>query len=221
MAGLGGLHKISFHFIFYIDNASQYEVFFCLRAAWFLMGGGRFNFCNQEKGEKVMPHVDSFSPNAHFPLGGEDDGNSKEAGAGGAARFVPGFQILEALIEEGAALKREIEAKTVRLRSINLLLSESAPFESGQKTACLIGGGYKVRIRLHDNITWDQEKIGVFSKYLPEEKFAELFKTIYEPRSKKAIDGFIAHADKDLSAGLKWCMSVTPGAPRLTYEKMD
>ncbi len=168
-----------------------------------------------------MPHPDSLSPNPHFPLGGEDEENSREAGAGVAARYVPGFQILEALIEEGAALKREIEAKTVRLRSINLLLTESAPFESGQKTACLIGRGYKVRIRLYDNVTWDQEKIVAFSKYLPEEKFAELFKMIYEPRSKKAIDGFIAHADKDLSTGLKWCMSVKPGAPRLTYEKMD
>ncbi|MDA8306719.1 MAG: hypothetical protein M0Z81_07825 [Deltaproteobacteria bacterium] len=127
---------------------------------------------------------------------------------------------LESLIREGAELKREIEAKTTRLRSINLLLAENAPFKSGQKTACLIGGGYKVRIRLHENLTWDQEKIAAFRKYLPAEKFFELFKMIYEPTSKKAIEGFIAHADKDLSDGLKWCMSVKPGAPQLTYEKL-
>jgi hypothetical protein len=129
--------------------------------------------------------------------------------------------ILDSLIREGASLKREIDAKTQRLRSINLLLAESATFKSGQKSACLFGGGYKVRIRLHENITWDQERIASFRKYLPQEKFLKLFKTTFEPTSKKEIDGFIAHADKDLSDGLKWCMQVKPAVPQITYEKLD
>jgi len=125
-----------------------------------------------------------------------------------------------ALIREGAELKSEIDAKTARLRQINLRLAESARFKNGHKTAYLTGAGFKVKIRLHENITWDQEKIIRFRECLPEEKFAELFKVVYEPTSKKAIDGFIIYAVRDLANGLKWCMNAKPGLPLVTYEKL-
>ncbi|MGC8491613.1 MAG: hypothetical protein ACP5SH_07735 [Syntrophobacteraceae bacterium] len=161
----------------------------------------------------------SFSPRG---LSGAKD-RERPAGTGGDAvgGEVAGFQLLDPLIREGALLKREIEAKTARLRSINLFLAENASFKDGRKSACLRGGGYKVKIRLHEIISWDQEKIREFRKYLPEEKFTELFQMTYEPTSKKAIDGFLAHADKELANGLQWCMSVKSGAPHLTYEKLD
>jgi len=126
---------------------------------------------------------------------------------------------IESLISEGAELKNEIESKIARLRQINQILAESAVFKAGEKTAHIVSAGFKVSIRLNENISWDQERILKFRQYLSQEKFAELFKTVYEPLSKKAIDGFIAHADKDLSKGLKWCMRVKPGAPQVTYEK--
>jgi hypothetical protein len=132
-----------------------------------------------------------------------------------------GFQSLETLIREGAGLKRELELKTARLRSINLLLAQRARFEEGRKSSVLIAGGYRVRVRLQENITWDQERIATFRKCVEAQKFFELFKMVYEPTSKKAIEGFIAHGDKGLSEGLKWCMSVRPGAPQLAYEKLD
>lgn len=128
---------------------------------------------------------------------------------------------IESLIREGAALKKEIESRTMRLRSINQALAECASFKPGQGTAALFGAGYRVKVRLHDNISWDQEKILEFRRHLPEEKFCELFKTVYEPASKKTIDGFIAHADPDLSTGLKWCMTLKPAAPQVTYEKLE
>ncbi|MGC9195327.1 MAG: hypothetical protein ACP5IL_07720 [Syntrophobacteraceae bacterium] len=132
-----------------------------------------------------------------------------------------GFQSLESLVREGAGLKREIEVKTARLRGINLLLAERVRFEEGRKSSVLIAGGYKVRVRLHENITWDQERIATFRKCVEASKFFELFRMVYEPTSTRAIEGFIAHADKGLSEGLKWCMSVRPGAPQLAYEKLD
>jgi len=127
---------------------------------------------------------------------------------------------IDSLILEGAALKNEIDSKTARLRLIHLRLAESARFENGKKTALLSGAGYRVKVRLYENIAWDQEKILKFREYVPEEKFGELFKAVYEPTSRKEIDGFIAHADEELSNGLKWCMSVKPGAPQVTYEKL-
>lgn len=127
---------------------------------------------------------------------------------------------LDSLIREGAELKAEIDSKTERLRRINLALAECATFKDGQRTAHLAGAGWHVKVRLHEIVSFDQEKLLIFRDYLPEEKFAQLFKTVYEPTSKKAIDGFLAHADKDLAGGLRWCMNVKPGAPQVTYEKI-
>jgi hypothetical protein len=126
---------------------------------------------------------------------------------------------IESLIREGARLKGEIDAAQARLRKISLKLCESAGFENGRQTAYLFGAGYRVKVRLQENIAWDQERLLKLGEYLPEGKFDELFKTVYEPTSKRTIDGFIAHADADLVDGVKWCMSVKPGAPQVTYEE--
>jgi hypothetical protein len=146
-------------------------------------------------------------------------------GAAGGLSGNPDWQSdslgIESLIREGAALKSEIDSKTARLRLIHLRFAESVRFENGKKTAHLVGAGYQVRVRLHDNIAWDQEKILKFREYVLEEKFGELFKAVYEPTSQKQIDGFIGHADRELSNGLKWCMSVKPGVPQVTYEKLS
>ena len=90
---------------------------------------------------------------------------------------------IDSLILEGAALKNEIDSKTARLRLIHLRLAESARFEKGKKTAVLSGAGYRVKVRLYENIAWDQEKILKFREYVPGEKFGELFKAVYEPTS--------------------------------------
>ncbi len=126
---------------------------------------------------------------------------------------------LEFLIMEGARLKGEIDGALVRLRKINLKLAENARFESGRQTAYLVGAGYKVKVRLQENIAWDQEKLRKLREYLPDDKFGELFKVVYEPTSKKGIDGFLAHGDPDFANGVKWCMSVKPGAPQVSYEE--
>ncbi len=128
---------------------------------------------------------------------------------------------VEFLIREGAALKGEIDGKTARLRQINLRLAESARFENGKKTAYLSGAGYKVRVRLHENIAWDQKKLHKLRGYLPEDKFNQLFNVVYEPTSQRTIEGFIAHADPDLSNGVKACMSIKPGVPQVTYELLE
>ena len=135
---------------------------------------------------------------------------------GGGLRGAP---VLESLIREGARLKSDIETKTARLRRINLALCESAEFKEDLRTAHLAGAGYQVTVRLHDNVTWDQERICEFRGMLSEEKFAQLFKAEYVPTSKKQIDGFMAHADPDLAAGLRSCMNIRPAAPQVVYEK--
>jgi hypothetical protein len=127
---------------------------------------------------------------------------------------------LEFLIMEGARLKGEIDAALGRLRKINVQLAESARFEGGKKTAYINGAGYKVKVSLVENTSWDQEKLRKLKEFMPDGKFAELFKTVYEPTSKKEIDGFLAHGDPDFANGVRWCMSVKPGSPQVSYEKV-
>jgi len=130
-------------------------------------------------------------------------------------------QANELLIMEGARLKGQIEAAQAQLRKINLELGARAEFRDGKQTACLFGAGYRVKISLRENVSWDQEKLLKLAEFLPKGKFNELFKVVYEPTSKKTIDGFIAHGDPDLAAGVKWCMTVKPAAPQVAYERME
>lgn len=127
----------------------------------------------------------------------------------------------EDLIREGAALKFQIDKQTARLREINKLLAESADFPEGKNTATLVGAGFRIKVQLRENIKYIQANIEQFRQCLPETKFFELFKTVYEPTSKKALDGFISHADPEIAAGLKWCMEVKEGSPQVTYESLE
>lgn len=128
---------------------------------------------------------------------------------------------VEFLIREGARLKEKIEDDLARLKKINLRLAESAVFTGGKRTVSLVGAGYRVKIRLKENIAWDQERVRSLREFLPADKFDELFRQVYEPTSKKAIDGFLAFAEPEFANGLRLCMSVKPGAPQVTYEKLD
>ena len=66
---------------------------------------------------------------------------------------------IESLIREGARLKGVIDTAQVRLRKINMRLTERAGFENGRQTGYLFGAGYRVKVRLQENIAWDQEKL--------------------------------------------------------------
>jgi hypothetical protein len=128
---------------------------------------------------------------------------------------------VESLIREGAGLKNQIDALSERLKQVNATLAAAAEFENGKKTAHLVGAGFRVKVQLKENISWSQEKLLKFREYVPEETFASLFKSVYEPASKKAIDGFLGYASKELVEGLQWCRTVKEGQPSVTYEPLE
>jgi hypothetical protein len=136
------------------------------------------------------------------------------------AKTIP-IKSTEDLIREGAGLKRDIDRKTARLRDINQELATLAEFKNDAKTGYLVGAGYKVKVQLKENIAWDQEKLHMLRDNIPEEQFQKLFRMLYEPVARKAIDGFLAHAEKDLADGVRWAMTVKPGAPQVTYEPLE
>lgn len=130
--------------------------------------------------------------------------------------------IREVVIQEAALLRREIDAKIARLRILESFLVESVTFDNGElQPTCLIGARYKARIRPVNDITFDQEKLSSFRKYLPDEKFNSLFKLTFEPTSWKAIRNFLVEADPPLSDGLRWCMNTKPAGAHIVYEKLD
>ena len=121
------------------------------------------------------------------------------------------------LIQEGARLKEQILAMTDRLREINAQLAECAEYPNGGKTGHLSGGGYLIKVILRDNIKWDQERIQQMISHLPGVK--ECFKAEYKPDNRK-LEKVMAK-DEAVEKAVAWARTVTPGAPTVTYERLD
>jgi hypothetical protein len=128
---------------------------------------------------------------------------------------------IEELIAQGSHLKEQVNSATAALIEIHKKLAEVAPFKDGAKSTSLYGAGYKVRIRLQDNVSWSQEKLQQARGFFPPDQWEALFKTIYEPASKKALDSFLANGQPELANGIRWAMTVKPGQPQVTYEKIE
>jgi hypothetical protein len=128
---------------------------------------------------------------------------------------------IEELIAQGSHLKEQLNSATAALMEIHKKLAEVAPFKDGAKSTSVYGAGYKVRIQLRDNVSWSQEKLQQAKGFLPEDQWNALFKTVFEPSSKKALDSFFANGDPNLVGGIRWAMTVKPGQPNVTYERIE
>ncbi len=125
----------------------------------------------------------------------------------------------DALIREAAALDAEIKSKTARLKTLKVQLSALAEYKPGSKTGHLVGGGHKVKVQVKEYVKWDQDKLDQVQSFNPA-KFSEVFKTEYKPVSKKTLDGFLEHGNKNMVDGITWAMTVTAGAPQVSFESL-
>lgn len=125
----------------------------------------------------------------------------------------------DGLIREAAALEAEIKAKTEKLKELKLKLAALAEFKPGSKTGHLVGGGCKVKVQVKEYVKWDQDKLSQVRSFNPA-KFAEVFKAEFKPISKKTLDGFLEHGNRNMADGVRWAMTVTPGAPQVTFESL-
>ena len=123
----------------------------------------------------------------------------------------------QSLIQEGANLKIQIEAMTERLRQINAALATEAEFKNGKKTGYLVGGGFKVKVVLRDNVKWDQEKLVQVISHLP--VLQDCFRTEYKPDSKK-LELAMARSE-EVEKAIVWARTITPGTPAVTYEPIQ
>ena len=83
----------------------------------------------------------------------------------------------------------------------------------------LVGGGHKVKVQVKEYVKWDQDRLNKVQSFNPS-KFSEVFKTEYKPVSKKTLDGFLEHGNKNMADGVRWAMKVTPGAPQVSFESL-
>lgn len=125
------------------------------------------------------------------------------------------------LIREGAALKGEIDEKSERLREINVRLAEVAKFQKGKKTATVEGAGMRVKVQLKECVKFDQEKLGLARHTMGDKAFFAAFGWTFKPRSQKDLDGLLAYGDPKHVALVRDAMTITPGAPSVTYEKVE
>lgn len=126
-----------------------------------------------------------------------------------------------ALIREGVELKGQIDDATARLRDINRRLAEMASFPEGKNTAHLEGAGFEVTIQKKEYTKYDQGKLDAARKAMGNELFLKPFTYEFKPRSKKELDAFMAYGDADQVAMIREAMTITEGAPQVTYKPME
>ncbi len=126
-----------------------------------------------------------------------------------------------ALIREGATLKAEIDEKAEHLREIHARLTALAKFPQGKKTATLEGAGRRVKIQLKDYVKFDQEKVGAARLAMGDHTFAQVFGWTFKPKSQRDLDGFLVHGKPEHVALVREAMTITPGAPSVTYELVE
>jgi len=126
-----------------------------------------------------------------------------------------------ALIREGAELKETILQDESRLREINLRLAEMATFSEGKKTATVLGAGLKAKVQLKSYVKFDQEKVAIARLEMGDFDFSRVFTWTFKPRSQRDLDGFLAHGQAEHVKLVRDAMTITPGAPAVTYERIE
>ena len=124
---------------------------------------------------------------------------------------------VEDAIVRGAELKIQIDYLTSELRKINLFLSEQAEYKPGSKTGHLEACGIKVKVSTRENVKYDQDRLVTVRQHFP--FFEEVFRSKWEPDSK-ALSAFMA-TDGEFRKAVEWSRTVTPGAPTVTYTKIQ
>jgi hypothetical protein len=125
----------------------------------------------------------------------------------------------QTLVDYAAKLHEEISAKDKELKEIKKKLAEKAEFKEGSKTGHVFGVRWHATVALKEAIKWDQDALRALRLAIGDEDFFKIFKFIYEPVSKKALDGAIdfgLHGED-----IKKAFTITPGSPQVTFKPME
>ena len=128
---------------------------------------------------------------------------------------------LDVLVKEYATNKAEADRLTARNAEIAEQLLQDVSFKNGSDTGHLVTGGYKVTVTRRANTKWLKDKLEEARSKMSDTVFFRVFAWEYKPRSKKDLDGFLAHADPEFRRLILTAMETSPGKPGVKVEALQ
>ena len=121
------------------------------------------------------------------------------------------------LIRRGLELRCSIDSLKKQLEDVNRQIVELAEFPEGRNTAWVQGKGCRARVvnRIYEK--WDQHKLDDARRILGEQAFGELFRSVWEPVSRREVQGFLARASSDERDALMDALDAK-ASPMVSYE---
>lgn len=124
-------------------------------------------------------------------------------------------------IRQAMILKAEIDNKKKQLAGIHQELAILAEYKEGSQTGHIYTEHYHVKVALKKNIKWDQQKLNEARTALGDKDFFSVFGWKFEPKGKALLDAFLADSDTARTAPVLAAMTVSNGAPSVTYETIQ
>lgn len=110
---------------------------------------------------------------------------------------------IDTLIKKGMELRCAVDSLKAQLDDINRQIADMAVFADGRNTAWVCGTEYKARVVNRVYEKWDQALLNEARSAMGEETFALLFKQVWEPVSRRDVQGFLTHGPAELAARLR------------------
>ena len=124
---------------------------------------------------------------------------------------------VERLIHKGLQLRCSIDSLKKELEAVNRDVAALAEFPEGKATAYVCGEGCRARVSLREYEKWDQARLGDARRLLGEELFGSLFRSVWEPVSRREVQGFLRHGPQELRAVVQAAREART-APLVVYE---
>ena len=121
------------------------------------------------------------------------------------------------LIRRGLELRCSIDTLRKQLDDVNRQIVEAAEFPEGKATAWVLGKGCRARVMNRVYEKWDQRKLDEARRTLGEEAFRELFRSVWEPVSRRDVQDFLAHAPENERDALLAALD-SKTTPQVSYE---
>lgn len=121
------------------------------------------------------------------------------------------------LIRRGLELRCSIDSLKKQLEEVNRQIVEAAEFPEGRSTAWVQGKGCRARVVNRVYEKWDQHKLDAARRVLGSDAFDSLFRAVWEPVSRRDVQGFLAHAPEHERDALLAALDAKT-SPMVSYE---
>ena len=121
------------------------------------------------------------------------------------------------LNSRGLELRCSIDSLKKQLEDVNRQIIEAADFPEGKSTAWVLGKGCRARVVNRVYEKWDQHKLDEARRILGEQAFDRLFRAVWEPVSRREVQGFLRHGPQELRAVVQAAREART-APLVVYE---